>query len=116
MANFGAVASGYRVMPTGERHCLQTSVAVVRLSGGPPMTQLSFWTRVRHLLIASRWKRWLFPTICIIPYFMILAWLLTRGLIWVSQVLLAPLLMGAILALLTFWLAKAEFRTQLRKR
>ena len=80
------------------------------------MTQLSFWTRVRHLLIASRWKRWLFPTICIIPYLMILVWLLTRGLIWVSQILLAPLLMGAILALLTFWLAKAEFRAQLRKR
>lgn len=80
------------------------------------MTQLSFWTRLRHLLITSRWQRWLFPTLCIIPYLTILVWLLSRGLIWVSQVLLAPLLMGAVLALLTLWLAKAEFRTQLRKR
>ena len=80
------------------------------------MTQLSFWTRLRHLLITSRWQRWLFPTLCIIPYLTILVWLLSRGLIWVSQVLLAPLLMGAVLALLTLWLAKAEFRAQLRKR
>ena len=80
------------------------------------MIQLSFWTRLRHLLITSRWERWLFPTLCIVPYVAILIWLLSRGLIWVSQVLLAPLLMGAVLALLTLWLAKAEFRTHLRKR
>ena len=80
------------------------------------MTQLSFWTRLRHLLITSRWQRWLFPALCIIPYLTILIWLLSRGLMWVAQVLLAPLLMGAVLALLTIWLAKAEFRTQLRKR
>ena len=103
-------------MPTGERHCLQTSVAVVRLSGGPPMTQLSFSTRLRHFLITSRWQRWLFPVLCILPYLTILIWLLSRGLIWVSQVMLAPILMGAVLGLLTLWLAKAEFRTQMRKR
>ena len=80
------------------------------------MTQFSLRTRLRHLLITSRWQRWLFPTLCTIPYLFILIWLLTRGLIWVSQILLAPLLMGAVLALLTFWLAKSEFRTQLRKR
>ena len=61
MANSGAIAAGYRAQSTGERPCLQTSVAVVRLSGGHPMTKLSFWTRLRHLLIASRWQRWLFP-------------------------------------------------------
>ena len=80
------------------------------------MTQLSFWTRLRHLLITSRWQRWLFPVLCILPYLTILIWLLSRGLIWVSQVLLAPMLMGAVLGLLTLWLAKAEFRTQMRKR
>ena len=80
------------------------------------MTQLPFLTRFRHLLIVSRWQRWLFPTMCIIPYLSILFWLLSRGLIWVSQVLLAPLLMGAVLGLLTLWLAKAEFKTNLRKR
>ena len=80
------------------------------------MTQLPFWTRLRHVLITSRWQRWLFPMLCVVPYLAILFWLLSRGLIWISQVLLAPLLMGAVLALLTLWLAKAEFRTQLRKR
>ena len=80
------------------------------------MTELSFWTRLRHLLITSRWQRWLFPTICIIPYLVILIWLLSSGLVWISQVLLAPLLMGAVLALMTLGLAKAEFRTHLRKR
>lgn len=80
------------------------------------MKQLSIWIRLRHLLIMSRWQRWLFPALCIVPYLAILLWLLTRGLIWVSQVLLAPLLMGAVLALLTLWLARAEFRTRLRKR
>ena len=80
------------------------------------MTQLSLWIRLRHLLITSRWQRWLFPALCIVPYLAILIWLLSLGLIWVSQVLLAPLLMGAVLALLTLWLARAEFRTRLRKR
>ena len=80
------------------------------------MTRLSYWIRLRHLLIVSRWQRWLFPTLCIIPYLSILIWMLSRGLIWVSQMLLAPLLMGAVLGLMTLWLAKAEFRTHLRKR
>ena len=80
------------------------------------MNQLSLWTRLRHLVIRSRWQRWLFPALCIIPYLTILIWLLSKGLIWVSQVLLAPLLMGAVLAVLTLLLAKAEFGTQLRKR
>ena len=80
------------------------------------MTQLSLWIRLRHVLITSRWQRWLFPALCIVPYLAILIWLLSRGLIWVAQVLLAPLLMGAVLALLTLWLARAEFRTRLRKR
>lgn len=80
------------------------------------MTQLPFWTRLRHVLITSRWQRWLFPMLCVVPYLAILFWLLSRGLIWISQVLLAPLLMGGVLALLTLWLAKAEFRTQMRKR
>ena len=80
------------------------------------MTNLPTSIRLRHLLIRSRWQRWLFPALCIFPYLAILIWLLSRGLVWVSQVLLSPLLMGAVLALLTLWLARAEFRTRLRKR
>ena len=77
---------------------------------------LSLSTRLRHLLITSRWQRWLFPAVCIFPYICILVWLLARGLFWVAQVLLAPLLMGAVLAFVTLTLAKAEFKTSLRKR
>ena len=36
-----------------------------------------------------------------------------NGLIWIAQILLAPLLMGAVLALMTLALARAEFRTRL---
>ena len=80
------------------------------------MNHLSHITRLRHLLISSRWQRWLFPVICMVPYVGILVWLLTRGLVWVAQVLLAPLLMGAVLAMMTLFLAKVEFKTRLRKR
>ena len=80
------------------------------------MNHLPLPTRLRHLLITSRWQRWLFPVICVIPYLSILVWLLARGLMWVAQVLLAPLFMGAVLALLTFVLARAEFKSRLRKR
>ena len=80
------------------------------------MTHLPLLTRIRHLVITSRWQRWLFPTICILPYLAILGWLLSRGLIWIAQVLLAPLLMGAVLGLMTLGLAMAEFNTHLRKR
>ena len=55
------------------------------------MTKLSFWIRLRHLLITSRWQRWLFPALCILPYCNFI-WLAVTNLI--SQVLLAPLVMG----------------------
>ena len=47
-------------------------------------------------MITSRWQRWLFPACCAVPYLGILFWLLSRGLIWVAQVLLAPLVMGGV--------------------
>ena len=58
-----------------------------------------FLVRLRHWFIISRWQKWLFPVVCCIPYLAILGWLLMRGLFWVAQVLLAPLLMGAMLLL-----------------
>lgn len=76
---------------------------------------LPWQARLRHLVITSRWQRWLFPSICLLPYLAVLLWLLTKGLIWVAQVLLAPLVMGAVLGLLTLWLARAEFRSRLSK-
>ena len=63
------------------------------------MIKFSFPVRLRHWFIISRWQRWLFPVVCCIPYLAILGWLLMSGLFWVAQVL-APLLMGAVLAAL----------------
>ena len=57
---------------------------------------LPFTSKLRHWLIVSRWQRWLFPVCCAVPYLGILFWLLSRGLIWVAQVLLAPLVMGGV--------------------
>ena len=80
------------------------------------MIKFSLPVRLRHWFIISRWQRWLFPVVCCIPYLAILGWLLISGLFWVAQVLLAPLLMGAVLAALTLWLARQEFRTKLPGR
>lgn len=78
--------------------------------------KLPLLVRLRHWFIISRWQKWLFPLVCCIPYIAILVWLLMRGLFWVAQVLVAPLLMGAALAALTLWLARQEFRTKLPRR
>jgi hypothetical protein len=74
------------------------------------MTQLPLAVRLRHGLIVSRWRRWWFPVLCALPYLACLIWLLAKGLYWVAQVLLSPLLMGAVVAVLTIWLARQEFR------
>jgi len=76
--------------------------------------RLPLAVRLRHLLITSRWQRWLFPVACCVPYLLCLLWLLAKGLVWIAQVMLAPLLMGAILAGLTLWLARLEFRIDRR--
>ena len=74
------------------------------------------FVRLRHWFIVSRWQKWLFPAICCIPYLVILSWVMMSGLFWVAQVLIAPLLMGAVLGGLTLWLARQEFRTHLPSR
>ena len=72
--------------------------------------QLSPWRRLRHALIRSRWRRWLLPLLCSLPYLASLLWLLLINQAWIAQVLLAPLLMAGTLAVLGFWLARREFR------
>ncbi len=72
--------------------------------------QLSYWRRLRHALIRSRWRRWLLPLLCCLPYLASLLWLLWAGEAWIAQVLLAPLFMAGALAALSFWLARQEFR------
>ena len=75
--------------------------------------QAFFLDSLRHLLITSRWQRWLFQSVRALLGNFDLAIEPWTNLI---SVLLAPLVMGAVLALVTLCLAKAEFRTQLRKR
>jgi hypothetical protein len=74
----------------------------------PPL--LSPGPQWRHLLVLSAWRRWLFPLCCAVPYLLCVVWMLEKGLVWVAQVMVAPLFMGAVLALLTWWLARAELR------
>ena len=47
---------------------------------------------------------------CSLPYLGSLLWLLLRGQVWIVQVMLAPLLMGALLAALTLLLSHLEYR------
>ena len=77
---------------------------------------LSWRLRLRHLWIRSRWQRWLFPLVCALPYGLSLIWLLQRGQPWIAQVLLAPLLMGVAIALLTLVLARCEDGRGIRLR
>ena len=65
--------------------------------------EISFSVRLRHWFIIVAGRNGCFPVVCCIPYLAILGWLLMRGLLWVAQVLLAPLLMGGLLAGLTIW-------------
>ena len=74
------------------------------------MAGLTWSNQLRHGLIRSRWKRWLFPLLCAIPYLGSLLWLLKLQQGWIAQVMLTPLLMMALLALLTWTLARLEFR------
>ena len=74
------------------------------------MAGLTWSNQLRHGLIRSRWKRWLFPVVCVIPYVLSLLWLLSLQQGWIAQVMLTPLLMMALLALLTWTLARLEFR------
>lgn len=74
------------------------------------MLQLTPVQRIRHLLIRSRWRRWLVPLVCALPYLGALVWLLLRQQAWIAQIMLAPLLMTALLALLSLTLARVEFR------
>ena len=72
--------------------------------------------RIRHHWIRSQWRRWLFPALCGVPYGLSLIWLVQRQQVWIAQVLLAPLLMAALIAAMTLWLARCESGTKRRSR
>lgn len=73
----------------------------------------AYW---RHLWIRLQLKRWIVPALCALPYLLCVGWILKLGLVWLGQIMLAPLLMTALLWLLTWWLARLEFRQQQRSR
>jgi hypothetical protein len=66
--------------------------------------------RLRHFWIRSRWRRWLVPVLCALPYLGALIWLLLRQQAWIAQIMLAPVLMTGLLAALSLVLARMEFR------
>ena len=76
-------------------------------------TDLPFW---RHQIIRLRLRTWLLPFLLILPYFLSLVWLQSQGLVWLLQIMLAPLFMGLILGAMTLLLARLEFRNFPRKR
>ena len=66
--------------------------------------------KLLNLIIRTRWKRWIFPFLCSIPYFASIIWLISKQQLWIAQILLAPILMTLMLVGITFLLAKLEFR------
>ena len=43
------------------------------------------WPFWHHQLIRSQWRRWLLPTLLMLPYGASLIWLQSQGLIWLVQ-------------------------------
>ena len=74
------------------------------------MMKFSPAQRLRHVLIRSRWRLWLAPSLCAVPYTLSLVWLLQRGQTWIVQIMITPLLMMCLLGLVTWVLACLEFR------
>ena len=70
---------------------------------------------LRHWLIRSRWRRWLAPALCAVPYIGSIVWLLLFSQVWIAMVLLVPALLMIVLAALTLFLAQIEFHGQWRK-
>ena len=74
------------------------------------------WPFWHHQLIRLQWRRWLVPTLLMLPYGASLIWLQHQGLIWLVQIMLAPLVMGLVVGLITWMLARLEYRASLWRR
>ena len=70
----------------------------------------------QRLLIRSRWRLWLGPLICAIPYIGSIIWLLYFSQAWIAVVMLVPLVLITVLAVLTYVLARIEFHGSLTRR
>lgn len=74
------------------------------------------WPYWHHLLIRLQWRRWLLPALCALPYGLSLLWLSAQGLVWLVQIMLTPVLMAMGVGILTWCLARLEFRQTSRSR
>ena len=75
--------------------------------------RFKYWQR---LLIRLRWRRWLGPAICAVPYFASIVWLMSFSQMWIALVMLVPAVLILVLGLLTWILARLEFYGHLRRR
>ena len=74
------------------------------------------WPFWHHQLIRLQWRRWLVPTLLMLPYAASLIWLQNQGLFWLVQIMLAPLVMGLVIGLITWLLARLEYRASKWRR
>ena len=74
------------------------------------------WPFWHHQLIRLQLRRWLVPVLLMLPYAASLIWLQHQGLVWLVQIMLAPLVMGLVIGLITWLLARLEYRASLWKR
>lgn len=63
---------------------------------------------LHRFAIRLRWKRWLGPALCAVPYIGSILWLLKFSQTWIAIVLLVPALLIVVLGLLTWFLARIE--------
>ena len=71
---------------------------------------------LKRFLIRSRWRRWLAPLLCSLPYIASIIWLMTYSQLWIAMVMLVPAFLIIAIALLTWILARIEFSGRLRRR
>lgn len=74
------------------------------------------WPFWHHQFIRLQWRRWLVPALLMLPYVFSLIWLQHQGLIWLVQIMLAPLVMGVVIGLITWLLSWFEYRASIWKR
>lgn len=74
------------------------------------------WPFWHHQLIRLQFRRWLVPVLLMFPYAGSLIWLQHQGLVWLVQIMLAPLVMGLVIGLITWLLARLEYRASLWRR
>ena len=70
----------------------------------------------QRLAIHLRWRRWLGPAICSLPYIGSVLWLLHFSQTWIALLMLVPAVLMLVLGLLTWMLARIEIYGSLRRR